>query len=426
MYIIDQKLQERENNASPILVGIIGAGEMAKGVINQICRYTPGMKVSAVYNRTLEKAVEALKMAGEVEYDICKDEKSFNLSVEKGRVALSTEIEHLLNNGQLDVLVELTGHIEFGLDTILKAFEKGKPVVSFNAELEATFGPYLKEMAASSGVLYTLGDGDQPGVTQNLFRHVKMMGFEPLLCGNIKGLQDHYRNPTTQAGFAKQWDMTPEMVTSFADGTKISFEQACTANATNMCVAKRGMIGPDFKGHVDEMTSGFYPDVDKLKELGGIVDYVVGAKPAPGVFIYATTLDNESVKYLRYGKLGEGPLYSFYVPYHLLFFELAFSIARLIDFKDITLDAEFGMKVEVIAVAKEEIKAGQTIDGLGGYKTYGICENSIEAREENLLPMGLAEGCIAVNDIKKDQVISLSDVDPVNKNELINLYLSQI
>ncbi len=426
MYIIDQKLKERESNSDPILVGIIGAGEMAKGLINQICRYTPGMKVAAIYNRTVEKAVEAMKMAGEKNYNICKDEKSFTSVIENGNVAISNEIDYLLNNKQLDVLVELTGHIEFGLDVILQAFKKGIPVVSFNAELEATFGPYLKKKAAEAGVLYTLGDGDQPGVTQNLFRHVKMMGFEPLLCGNIKGLQDHYRNPTTQAGFAKQWDMTPEMVTSFADGTKISFEQACTANATNMCVAKRGMIGPDFKGHVDEMTSGYYPDVDKLKELGGIVDYVVGAKPAPGVFIYASSKDPESVKYLRYGKLGEGPLYSFYVPYHLLFFELAFSIARLIDFQDITLDAEFGMKVEVVAVAKVDIKAGQTIDGLGGYLTYGICENSVDARKENLVPMGLAEGCITIKDIKKDQVISLSDLDPNSKKEFIDLYLTQV
>lgn len=425
MYIIDNKLKEREVANNPIKVGVIGAGEMGKGLVNQINRYTPGMHVAAVYNRTIEKAKVAAELAGITNTLIVEDIDKMSLTIQKGSTALTNDMDVLINCREIDVLVELTGNIKFALRNILKAFEKGKHVVSFNAELEATFGPLLKAKAAENNVLYTLGDGDQPGVTQNLFRHVKMMGFEPLICGNIKGLQDHYRNPTTQEGFAKQWGMTPQMVTSFADGTKISFEQAVTANATNMCVAERGMIGPNYKGHIDEMTTGFYPHVDKLKELGGIVDYVVGAKPGPGIFIHATTKDPLSVKYLKYGKLGDGPLYSFYVPYHLLFFELAFSIARLIDFKDVTLDAEFGLKVEVVAVAKTDLNPGDLIDGLGGYKTYGICANTLDARAENLLPMGLAEGCIVKKAVKKDELIGLDNVE-FQDSALFELYKAQV
>lgn len=424
MYIIDNKLKEREAANNPIKVGVIGAGEMGKGLINQICRYTPGMIVGAVYNRTIEKAERALTIAG-VGFQQANNMEQCTSIIKEGKTAVTDNIEFLIQSPQLDVLVELTGHITFGLEIILKAFENGKHVVSFNAELEATFGPHIKQKAIENNVLYTLGDGDQPGVTQNLYRQVKMMGFEPLLCGNIKGLQDHYRNPTTQEAFAKQWDMTPEMATNFADGTKISFEQATTANANGMQLAQRGMIGPDFKGHIDEMTSGYYPDVDKLKELGGIVDYVVGGKPGPGVFVFATTDDPLSKKYLDYGKLGKGPLYSFYVPYHLLFFELAFSIARLIDFKDVTLDAAHGMKVEVVAVAKEDMKPGDVIDRLGGYKTYGICDNAGEARKDNLLPMGLAEGCVVKKEIKKDDLITLDDVD-FHDAALLDKYMGQI
>lgn len=421
MYIIDNKLKERENNNNPIQVGIIGAGEMGKGLMNQINRYTPGMRVAAVYNRSRPKVKEALATAGIENFKIAQSLQDFSAQIKEYTV-VTDQIDYVIENKDIDVIVELTGNIVFGFETILKAFSKGKHVVSFNAELEATFGPYLKSKAAEANVLYTLGDGDQPGVTCNLYRHVKMMGFQPLLCGNIKGLQDHYRNPTTQEGFAKQWGMTPEMVTSFADGTKISFEQACIANATDMSVAQRGMIGINTKEHVDNLTGEFDPE--KLKEQGGIVDYVVGAKPGPGVFIYAATEDTLSKKYLKYGKLGEGPLYSFYVPYHLLFFELAFSIARLIDFKDVTLDAEYGMKVEVVAVAKEDMPAGTVIDGLGGYKTYGICENAKEARHENLLPMGLAEGNVLKRDVKRDQVIALDDIE-VRNEDMMELYLGQ-
>ena len=425
MYIIDNKLKEREAANNPIKVGVIGSGEMGKGLINQICRYTPGMKVTAIYNRTIEKAKQAMKVAGVENYEVIENVDQMSSAIESGKTAITNEIDALIECADVDVLVELTGHITFAFENILKAFKHGKHVVSFNAELEATFGPALKAKAAENNVLYTLGDGDQPGVTQNLYRHVKMMGFEPLLCGNIKGLQDHYRNPSTQEAFAKQWDMTPEMATNFADGTKISFEQAVTANANGMQLAQRGMIGPDFKGHVDEMTTGFYPDVDKLRELGGIVDYVVGAKPSPGVFVFATSDDPLSKKYLEYGKLGKGPLYSFYVPYHLLFFELAFSIARLIDFKDVTLDAVHGMKVEVVAVAKEKLKPGDVIDRLGGYKTYGICDNTSEARAGNLLPIGLAEGCVMKKQLQKDDLITLDDVE-FHDATLLEKYMGQI
>jgi predicted homoserine dehydrogenase-like protein len=184
----------------------------------------------------------------------------------------------------------------------------------------------------------------------NLYRFVKSLGLTPLLCGNIKGLQDRYRNPTTQAGFAKQWGQTPHMVTSFADGTKISFEQAIVANATGMKVAQRGMLGYNYTGHIDEMV-GMY-DIDQLRKLGGIVDYVVSAKPSPGVFIFAAANDNKQKHYLNYGKLGAGPLYSFYTPYHLTIFEVPLSIARAILFKDVVISPLGGPMVDVVATAK--------------------------------------------------------------------------
>jgi predicted homoserine dehydrogenase-like protein len=248
-----------------------------------------------------------------------------------------------------------------------------------------------------------------PGVQMNLYRFVKSIGLTPLLCGNIKGLQDRYRNPTTQAGFAKRWGQTPQMVTSFADGTKISFEQAIVANATGMCVAQRGMLGYNHTGHVDELTNKY--DVDRLKELGGIVDYVVGARPSPGVFIFAARGDDTQRVYLDYGKLGDGPLYSFYVPYHLTIFEVPLSVARVALFHDVVIAPAYGPKVDVVATAKIDLEKGATLDGLGGFMTYGLCENADVTHARRLLPMGLAEGSRLKRNISRDEVLCYDDVE---------------
>lgn len=354
MIIIDNALKKREANKNPIKVAVIGAGEMGKGIINQLTKYSPGILVAVTYNRTVEKAVNAYQAVGIKEYRIIETTADLEKAIQLGIPTITQNIDAVCEAKGLDVIIEVTGTIEFAASTILKAFDNGKNVLSFNVEIDATLGPILKHKANLAGVKYSVADGDQPGVTMNLYRFVKSMGFEPLLCGNIKGLQDHYRNPTTQQSFAAQWDMTPEMVTSFADGTKISFEQACIANATGMKVAQRGMYGYNSKEHVDDLTHLY--DIDQLKEMGGIVDYIVGAKPGPGVFIYATTDDPIAIKYLNYGKLGKGPLYSFYVPYHLLFFEIANSICRMIDFNDIIITAEKGLMVDVVATSKVLIK----------------------------------------------------------------------
>ena len=422
MIIVDKYLQQREKENKPIRVGLWGAGEMAKGMVNQIMRYTPGMEVAVIANRTVSKAFEAYEYTGTkaTEYN---DLASLQSCVSSGGFAVTQNAELLCELDGIDLLVECTGTIHYAANLVFKAIQNKKHVLLFNPEIDATIGPILKVYADRAGVMLSGCDGDQPGVIMNLFRFVKSLGLQPLICGNIKGLQDFYRNPTTQAGFAAKWQLTPEMVTQFADGTKISIEQACVANATGMGVAKRGMIGINYSGHIDDMT-GMY-DVEELKRLGGIVDYVVGPKPGPGVFVFATTDDEKTKHYLNYGKLGEGPLYSFYTPYHLIYFEIPHSIARMVLFNDIIMAPIAGPVVEVITLAKTELKAGKKLDGLGGYDTYGQCENADVARKENLLPVGLAEGCIIKRDLPRDHVLTFDDVDLPEDNLVLRLYREQ-
>ena len=381
---------------------------MGRGIINQLAKYTPGIKLVAVFSRNPENAKSACAAAG-LNPRMVERRGKLQTAIETNECAVTGDANLLAEADGIDVLVDATGAVEFGANFAESAIANGRHLVMMNAEVDGTVGPILKRRADKAGVILTGCDGDQPGVQLNLYRFVKSIGLTPLVCGNIKGLQDRYRNPTTQAGFAKKWGQTPHMVTSFADGTKISFEQAIVANATGMCVAQRGMLGYDHTGHIDELTSKF--DVEKLKQLGGIVDYVVGAAPSPGVFVFAARNDDTQKIYLDYGKLGEGPLYSFYVPYHLTVFEVPLSVARVALFNDAPIAANYGPRVDVISAAKIDLKAGTTLDGLGGYMTYGLCENAEAAHSQGLLPIGLAEGCKLKRDIGRDAVIRYSDVE---------------
>jgi predicted homoserine dehydrogenase-like protein len=409
MIIIDRALQARAATGNPIKVGMIGAGFMGRGIANQIVNSVPGMELVAISNRQIDAAKQAYSEAGIEDIQVVATVSELEDAIANGKYAVTEDAKLLCRAEGIDALIEVTGAVEFGAHIVMEAIAHCKHVIMMNAELDGTIGPILKVYADKAGVILSACDGDQPGVQMNLYRFVKSIGLTPLLCGNIKGLQDPYRNPTTQEGFAKRWGQKPHMVASFADGTKISFEQAIVANATGMKVAKRGMLGYDFNGYVEEMTHLY--DVEQLKELGGIVDYVVGAKPGPGVYVFATHDDPKQQHYLNLYKLGEGPLYSFYTPYHLCHFEVPLSVARAVLFGDAVMSPLAGPLVDVVTTAKIDLKAGETLDGIGYYMTYGQCENSPIVQQQNLLPIGLAEGCRLKRDISKDQVLTYEDVE---------------
>ncbi len=409
----------------PIRVGLIGAGYMGRPVTYQIVHFMPEIKIVAIASRKVTDAQRAYQEAG-VENAVVTD------SLQALETALAENTPAVLADGLLlcqaegvDVVLDMTGNAFFAAQAALACFDHHKHFVTYTAELAGTVGSLLSEKAKTAGVTFTMADGDQPGVTMNLFHFVNSLGIKPLVCGNIKGLQDPYRNPTTQEGFARQWGQKPHMVTSFADGTKVSFEMAVIGNATGMRVPQRGMNGFELEHGkpVEELVELY--DYDALKDTDGIVDYVVGASPAPGIYILAGTEDPIQRKYLRLYKLGEGPLYCFYTPYHLCHFEVHNSIARAVVFNDVTIMPDRKPTVEVITVAKRDLKAGETLDGIGYYMTYGECENTEIVDSEGLLPMIFAEGSRLRNDIPKDTAIQLSDVALPGETLLWRLYQEQ-
>jgi predicted homoserine dehydrogenase-like protein len=410
MIMIDTALARRRAENNPIRVALVGAGFMGRGIALQICKYVQGMELVAIANRDIEKAKKAYYQSEIMNPRQVTTVAQLEENIRGGAFSVTDDALLLCKAAGIDAIIEVTGAVEHGAEVAMCAIEHKKHVILMDAELDGTVGPILKVYADRAGVVFTNCDGDQPGVIMNLYRFVKSLGVKPVLCGNIKGLHDPYRTPATQESFAKKWGQNPVMVTSFADGSKISFEQAIVANGTGMGVGKRGMFGPEMPaGTPLKEVLGAYP-LEALLEGAGIVDYVVGAEPAPGVFVLGTHDDPIQQHYLNLYKLGEGPLYLFYTPYHLCHFEVPNTIARAVLFGDAALAPIGAPVVEVVATAKTDLKSGSVIDGIGHYMVYGLAENAAVRQQENLLPIGVAGGSILKRDIPKDQVLTYDDV----------------
>lgn len=409
MILVDAALAAREAEGRPIRVGMVGAGFMGQGLANQIMHSVPGMRMAAIANQHVERAMAAYAYAGADDPARAETQAQLDAAIAAGRPVVTDDPLLVARSPQIDVIVDVTGSVEYGARVVLEAFAHGIHVVLMNAEIDATIGPILQVKARHHGVIMSACDGDEPGLEMNLVRWVRGLGLRPRVVGNVKGLQDRYRNPTTQQGFAERWGQNPYMVTSFADGSKISFEQTIVANATGFGVLSRGMSrGLEFDGDVTELPSLY--DVDQLRELGGIIDYTVGPKAAK-VFVLAEHDDPKQRHYLELYKMGPGPLYTFYVPYHLVHFEVPNAIARVVLFGDNVAPPLGGPVVEVCACAKRDLKAGEILDPYGGYTTYGEAVNTDEMRTGRYLPEGLAERCVMKRGVPQDAVLTYRDVE---------------
>src|SRR6266853_905944 len=368
MIIVDNALKAREQHGKPIRVGMVGAGFMGQGLTNQITHSVPGMRMAAVYNRRPERA------------------------------------QHVFRYSGLDNIVMAGSQAQ--LD---QAIRQGQPVVLMNAEVDATIGPILQVYARKYKVILSACEGDEPGLQMNLVRWVKGLGLIPRVIGNVKGLQDPYRNPTTQQGWAERWGQNAAMVTSFADGSKISFEQSIVANATGFKVRSRGMSrGLKYDGSIMDIHKLY--DLEEIRALGGIVDYTVGPAGVK-IFCLAEHPDPKQRHYLNLYKMGEGPLYPFWVHYHLVHFEAPNASARVVLFGDNIAPPLQGPVVEVCAVAKRDLAAGEVLDEYGMYTTYGEAVNTEEMSTMRYLPEGLVEGCKMKRAVAKDQVLTYDAVE---------------
>jgi predicted homoserine dehydrogenase-like protein len=399
-------LQQREAEHRPIRVGVIGAGATGRAIALQLGTPVPGMRLLGMSNRTPQHGERAFKEAGISKWETASTPAEAASRISRGIPVLTDDPTVLTRCDAIDLIVEVTGTVNFGASVVLDAFKYGKHVVLVNAELDSLIGPILKAKADEAGVVLTHTDGDEPGVAMTLVRYVQSVGLRPVAAGNIKGMVDYYRTPDTQRDFAARNDQDVRKVTSFADATKLSMETTVLANATGFGVARRGMCGP---------ACGYVRDLAKLLPPeamlgGGIVDYSVGAAPHTGGFVVVHEENPHKRTQFAYYKLGDGPFYVFYTPFHLPHIQLPSTIARAVIHFDPTVTPLAGPSCEVVTVAKRALKAGEHLDGIGGFCSYGLIENHATARAIDALPIALSEDCVLLRDIAKDEVIAFGDV----------------
>ena len=405
MLIVDKALRKRLEAGNPIRVGMIGAGYSGRNITYQILKSFPAIRLVAIANRTVETAEKVYKACGVEHVTTVATAAQLDSAITDGEYAVTGDPKVLCEAEGVEAIIEATGTIEFGSTVVLHAIEGGKHTVLMNVELDATVGPMLKVYADRAGVVLSNADGDEPGVAMNMYLFVESIGLRPVVAGNLKGLYDKYRTPETQMEFARKHNQKPETMTSFADGTKLSMELTVLANATGFGVAKRGMYGPKLSD-VKESPE-FYQD--KLLN-GGMVEFLEGAAPANGAFVIGYTEAPVHREYLKYLKMGEGPLYVFYTPFHLPQLEIPNTVARAVLFKDATVAPKGAPSCDAICIAKRNLKVGEILDGLGGFTCYTLIDNYETCRQEGALPMGVSDGCRLKRDIPMDQPVTYDDV----------------
>lgn len=408
MIIVDKAIAQRVEEDRPIRVAMFGAGYSARHICSQILSSFPAIHLAVISNRTLQHAKDTYAIENANDTVTIDSAAQLDQVIAKRQFAVTDSPEAVFECEQIDAIIETTGEVEFGAWVAHKAIQAGKHIVVLNCEMDATVGPLLKKMADEKGVVYSNTDGDEPGVASNLARFVKTIGLEVVGAGNLKGFYAVHRTPETQREFAEANNQKPHMMTSFVDGTKLSMELTVLANSLGFGVGKRGMHGVDCD---DVRTCLEHFPKDAFKPGTGIVDFLLGASPYTGAFVVGYSEHPMKMDYLKYLKMGDGPFYVFYTPFHLPQLEIPITVSRAVLLGDATCAPKDKPYCDAVAIAKKDLKPGDTLDGIGGYTAYTLIDNFETALEQNLLPMGVAEGCTIKRPVAIDTAISYADVE---------------
>ena len=406
-----------------IKVGIIGIGSIGKGLVFQ-SYHTRGIRPVAIADIHIKKAIDCAEWL-KLDYEVVDSVAELNRVIEKGKVAVTDNGELIASTEMIDVLIESSNAVYQGAVHAIKAIRSHQHVVMMNYEAEMMYGPYLLDLARQEGVVYTCADGDQPTVIKKLIDEITLWGFDLVMAGNIKGFHDRYTNPTKIAPEADKRLLDHKMCSSYTDGTKLCVEMAVLANGIDGMTAIPGMYGHRIP-HIHDIFKHY--DFEKLwNGKNPLVDYVVGAYPKGGVFVIGHTDQKFQQWTMEWfpPEMGPGPFYVFYRPYHLGHIEAMECVAQAFLFGTARLQPAYGMKTNVFTYAKKDLKAGDVLDGMGGYNSYGFIENLADHQTPGL-PILLNDNLKLKRDIKQDECITLNDVDFDPSDPAFRLYFEAL
>jgi predicted homoserine dehydrogenase-like protein len=404
--------QRMEAGKPPIRIGLIGSGEMGTDIVTQ-CAQMTGITVAAIADINIEAAKRAVIIAGGLadRIAVADNKRAFDTAMQTGKIAITDDAQAVCTNGEIDVVIDATGKPAVGAAIGLVAMEHGKHLVMMNVEADVTIGAYLVKEARRLGVVYTLGAGDEPSSCMELINFVTGLGYPIIAAGkgknnplNIDATPDAYMDE------AKRRNMNPRMLVEFVDGSKTMVEMAAIANATGLVPDCPGMHGP--AAGLAELENVLCPKADGgVLSRKGVVDYSIGKGVAPGVFVIAEMAHPRLRERMHDLKLGAGPYYKFYRPYHLTSLEVPLSCARAVLYGTADMQPLDRPSAEVCAVAKKDLKPGDRLDAIGEYTYRAWIMTYDEARHAKGVPCGLLEGGKVTKQIKRGELLTSDNVE---------------
>ncbi len=417
-------LQRRHADGRPIRVVLIGAGKFGSMFLSQV-PHMPGLQVAAIVDLSPQRAREACRTVGWNEALIAATEFT-----DDGLAAISRV--------QADVVVEATGHPGVGIRHARAAIKAGRHIVMVNVEADVLAGPLLAEEARSAGVVYSLAYGDQPALTAELVDWARATGFTVVAAGKGTKYLPAYHDVTPDNVWehygltpqeAQAAGMNPQMFNSFLDGTKSAIEMAAIANATGLDVPERGLAFPPCG--VDDL-----PHVLRPRSAGGVLNTsgmveVVSSVERDGrpVFrdlrwgvyvVLEAPNDYAAACFRQYGLKTDasGRYAAMYKPYHLIGLELGVSVLSAA-LRGEPTGQPFAFRGDVVAVAKRDLRAGEMLDGEGGYTVWGRLMPAQQSLAAGALPIGLAHHLRVLRNIAHGDVVRWTDVDASSDDETI-------
>ena len=387
-------LSRRAAEGRSLRVGLIGAGKFGSMYLSQV-RRTRGMRLTAIADLDPARARRALAAVGWSEAEI-------------GSVAVTDDAAQLIGRTDVEIVIDATGSPAAGIAHVLACCASGKHVVMVNVEADALAGPLLAKKAQEAGVVYSLAYGDQPALICEMVDWARACGFEVIAAGKgTKYLPEyHASTPDTVWGYygitpenARLGGLNAQMFNSFLDGTKSAIEMCAVANATGLA-APQGLGFPPCG--VDDL-----PRVLRPSGEGGALPHrgqveVISSLERDGrpVFrdlrwgvyvVFAGGSDYVERCFREYGLVTDpsGRYSALYKPYHLIGLELGISVAS-IGLRSEPTGAPAAFNADVVATAKRDLKAGEMLDGEGGYCVYGKLLPAAESVRMGGLPLGLA------------------------------------